>query len=61
MSNIMPEGEALRKAVKWISENHSANPAKPIQELVNDASMRFDLPPNDEEFLIKFFRERKED
>ncbi|MCD6353246.1 MAG: hypothetical protein J7M06_03435 [Proteobacteria bacterium] len=58
MTNIMPEGESLRKAVKWISENRKVDSDKPVIELVNEATMRFDLSPNDGEFLIKFYRDR---
>lgn len=58
MTSIMPEGESLRKAVKWISENRKATPDSPLQKLVNEATIRFDLSPMDGEFLIKFYRDR---
>jgi hypothetical protein len=34
MTTIMPEGEELRKAVKWISEERQDNPDKKISELI---------------------------
>jgi len=53
--NIMPEGEDLRKAVKWISEMQKTDPKKSIGDLISEASLRFDLPPNDQEFLLRCF------
>lgn len=57
---IMPEGEALRKAVKWISAELDGNPGKHAQQLVNEAVTRFDLSPKDAEFLISFYKQAKE-
>ncbi len=56
MATVMPEGEALRRAVKWISEEITEDPDKPVHDLVNEAVMRFDLSPKDGEFLIAFYR-----
>jgi len=56
MATIMPEGEALRKAVKWISAEIAEHPDKSLQGLVNEAVMRFDLSPKDSEFLMSFYR-----
>ncbi len=56
MANIMPEGEAIRKAIKWIAAELTENPDKPVQKLVNEAVMRFDLSPKDSEFLMAFYR-----
>jgi hypothetical protein len=57
MTNIMPEGESLRKAVKWISEKRKENPEIDISRMVNEAGMRFDLSPKDQEFLFRFCKE----
>ena len=59
--SIMPEGEDLRKAVKWISEIIKTDPDKSIGDLISEASLKFDLPPNDEEFLIRCFIKKTED
>jgi len=59
MTNIMPEGESLRRAVKWISEQTKISSDKNILKLVNEATIRFDLSPNDGEFLIKFYRDQE--
>ena len=56
MTTVMPEGEALRKAVKWISAELAEEPDKSIPKLVNEAVTRFDLSPKDSEFLISFYK-----
>lgn len=55
---IIPEGEQLRKAVKWISEVKDENPRVRLYKLIEEACLKFDLPPKDEEFLIHFFTEK---
>ncbi len=52
MEPIIPEGEALRHAIQWLSEQERRD-AKTIEE----ASRRFDLSPADEEFLLRHFVE----
>jgi hypothetical protein len=59
MATIMPEGEAIRKAVKWISDKLQDDPSKAVQKLINEAVMRFDLSPKDTEFLTNFYRKGK--
>jgi len=59
MTNVMPEGDAIRKAVRWISAELEEDPKKPLQRLVNDAVQRFDLSPKEGEFLIGFYRQSK--
>lgn len=54
---ILPEGEQLRRAVKWISDQRIENPAKSLSQLVGEACLKFDLPPKDAEFLSNFFAE----
>ena len=60
MTKVLPKGECVRKAVKWISENLKENPDQSLQKLINDAILRFDLSPNDSEMVINFYRESKE-
>jgi hypothetical protein len=52
-----PEGEALRRAMRWLSEQRRADPSAPRARLVNEAAQRFDLTPKDEEFLLLEWRE----
>ena len=56
MSNIQPEGEGLRKAVKWISDERKYGAEKTLLKLIEKASLKFDLSPVDEEYLINFFK-----
>jgi hypothetical protein len=59
MATLIPQGEDLRKAVKWISEERQSSPSKKLAKLVEEASVKFDLSPADGEFLFKFFKEQK--
>jgi len=61
MSNILPDGDDLRNAVKWISANIQESPGEPAQPFVQGAIFKFDLSPKDAEFLIGFFSQRKEE
>ena len=56
MSNIQPEGEDLRKAVKWISDERTYGAEKTLLKLIEEASLKFDLSPMDTEYLVNFFR-----
>ena len=53
---IQPEGEAVRKAVKYISEEKQAAPDAPLGQLVQKACITFDLTPKDAMFLEKFYK-----
>jgi len=59
MTTVMPEGEAIRRAVKWISASLEDEPDKSVQKLVNEAVLRFDLSPKEADFLTEFYRKRK--
>jgi len=61
MHDLLPDGEDIRRAVKWVSENLQENPDQPVQPLVQKAIFKFDLSPKDAEFLIGFYRQRKEE
>ncbi len=47
---VVPEGENLRNAVRWLSEN-----APLSRESIDAVSRRFDLTPLEEEFLLQEF------
>jgi hypothetical protein len=55
----MPEGDAIRRAVKWISAHLEEKPGLSSQKLVQDAVLRFDLSPKEAEFLLEFYRKVK--
>jgi len=61
MHDLLPEGEELRRAVKWVSAHLQENPDQPLHKLVQEAVFKFDLSPKDAEFLIGFFSQRKEE
>jgi hypothetical protein len=61
MHDLLPDGEDLRRAVKWVSGNLQENPDRLVQPLVQEAIFKFDLSPRDAEFLIEFFRQREEE
>ena len=58
MSTILPEGEAIRRAVNWISEQLQKNPGQNVQRFVHAAITRFDLSPKDADFLLKFYSKK---
>lgn len=60
MSNVLVEGEDLRRAVKYISEMRVADSGMLLSDLVQKASLKFDLSPKDECFLLSFFIEGKD-
>jgi len=47
---VLPHGEAIRRAVRWISEHDAWS-----LEAVEETSRRFDLSPLEEEFLVRHF------
>jgi len=57
MSTIQPEGENLRKAVKWISDERKFGPEKKSSKLIETACFKFNLSPVDAEYLAKFVRQ----
>jgi hypothetical protein len=55
MTVPLPEGELLRRAVRWISEQREMVSRPSLAELIDEAGKRFNLSPKDSEFLILFF------
>ena len=49
-NSVIPEGEALRRAFQWLAEQGHCT-----LKTVASASLRFDLTPGDEEFLLRQF------
>lgn len=52
--SILPEKENLRRAVRWISEQGTFT-----LKVVEEASVRFDLSPLDEAFLLRHFTQQE--
>lgn len=51
--NIMPEGDALRRAVQWISDRRKEEPTLPLYRAIEEAAVRFDLTPPQVDFLSR--------
>ena len=56
MTYPMPEGEHLRRAVRWISESLQEQPQAKLLRLVDQAVFKFDLSPKEAEYLVNFFK-----
>ena len=59
MATIQPEGEQIRKAVQWISEEKQVSPDKSHLKLLEEASIKFNLSPVEEEYLAKITKSGK--
>jgi hypothetical protein len=55
--SIQPEGEKLRKAVKWISEEEQAGSLKTREQLIEEACLKFNLTPMEAEYLIRSLKD----
>jgi hypothetical protein len=58
MATIMPDGEEVKKAVKWISAQLEEKNNEPLAMLIEDAVFKFDLSPKEADFLTRFFGKR---
>ena len=58
MTTIMPEGDHIRNAVKWISEEKQNTPGKSITTLMDEAAMRFNLSPKETESLTRILKDK---
>ena len=59
MPTVQPEGEDMRKAFKWISEERKYNPGVTLSKLIEKACLKFDLSPMDAEYLLKMLKHKK--
>ena len=57
MTTIQPEGENLRKAVRWISEEQKAGSTKSRKKLMEEACLTFNLTPMEAEYLTQSLKE----
>ena len=57
MSQMLPKGETLRRAIRYISDRLREDESPSPMALVDEATLRFDLSPKDSEFLIGFYRD----
>lgn len=52
---IQPEGDRIRKAIKWISGMVQEYPEKSRKDIIQEAEIRFDLTPKECSFLHEKF------
>ena len=57
---LQPQGENIRKAVKWIAAERLNHPDQPLVRLLEEACQRFDLNPMEAEFLARTIREQQD-
>ncbi len=67
MSELLPKGEKLRRAVRFLSEASEGSESSESSEgddaptaaaLIDQATLRFDLTPREAELLADFWRNR---
>ncbi|SPD73507.1 conserved hypothetical protein [uncultured Desulfobacterium sp.] len=58
MATIIPEGEKIRQAVKWISEIKQEDENASVFSLIEKAALKFNLSPKDENYLRSFYSEK---
>ena len=56
MTTIQPQGEALKKAIQWISQERKKDSDINLAALVDKTTFQFDLSPKDSEFLLRFVK-----
>ncbi|SMC79661.1 hypothetical protein SAMN02746065_110111 [Desulfocicer vacuolatum DSM 3385] len=61
MGTLQVQGEKLRKAVQWVSDEKKKNPGISDISLVDQAAVQFDLTPEDSEFLARFIKSSREE
>lgn len=58
MTTIMPEGEQLRRAIKWIAEMRSDKTDLSGPELIQQASLKFNLSPLETDYLVRCIQKK---
>jgi len=58
MASQLPEGEEIRRAIKWISEMRESQPDRKLSKLVEEAALKFDLSPQQTDFLYNFITKK---
>ncbi len=55
MSTIINHSELLKRAVAYVTETIKEQPQKDLQNILDEAGMRFNLSPIDSEALKRLF------
>jgi len=56
MTTVQPQGDALKKAIQWVSQERKKDPDINLALLVDKTAFKFDLSPKDSEFLLRFVK-----
>ncbi len=57
MTPPQPTEPSLRRAIRFISNELQSSPSESLPKLVELAALKFDLNPNQAEYLQRFYRE----
>jgi hypothetical protein len=52
---FQPEGEAIRRAVRWIAEQRELDTEAKLGALIDQAALKYDLTPLETDFLWRMF------
>lgn len=52
-NRLIPQGELLRRAMRWLDDRRREGVEVPRTRLVEEAAVRFNLTPFEEEFLLE--------
>ena len=52
-TGIVPEGDGLKKALRWLSGRRREDASAPRAQLIQEAGLRFDLTPAELQFLYE--------
>lgn len=52
-NRLVPQGELLRRAMRWLDDRRRVGVELPRSRLVEEAALRFNLTPYEEEFLLQ--------
>lgn len=59
MTSIQPEGESMRRAIRFVSDALRDDPDRVLAPVIDEAALRFDLNPKQTEYLTNFYREAR--
>ena len=59
MAGTPPQGEKMKRVIKWISSRLEDTENKGLSQLIFAASREFNLSPKEEEFLMFFYKKKK--
>ena len=60
MVNILEKkGDNITRAINFIDAGLRENPHISVHKLISDSGARFNLSPKDEEYLVRFFKQRQ--